>query len=150
MSDFSNIMRATANKMMNPDGSVTDMFGNVPENTSEIWRSKRAIPNKFLNPDGTYTTFQQILKDGIDTDIYVIVDELPEEGNPQKIYLVPSGNVINEYRWTGNNWDPIGMLQFNIEDYSTTEQMNTAISNAVQSSKNYTDQQIGNALIDNY
>lgn len=110
--------KALPNKLLQADGSITDIAGNVVVNAVEVYNSKPALPNKFLNPDGTYSTLSEIIAGIVDTSIYVIVDELPTEGNPQKIYLLPAENgKFNEYHWTGTIWDPIGMLEFDIENY---------------------------------
>ena len=132
------------NKLLQSDGTVTDMAGNTVINPDETWDSKPALPNKWLNPDGTYSTLNEIIASMVDTSIYVIVDELPAEGDPQKIYLVPdgSGNFV-EYHWIGDRWDPVGMLEFDLSNYSTTQEMMNAIEAAclttLNSAKSYAD-----------
>ena len=132
--------RSLPNKLIQEDGTVTDMTGAVVENSVEAYDAKQALPNKWLNPDGTYSTLNEIIMSVVDTSIYVIVDELPEEGNPQKIYLVPdgSGNFI-EYRWTGTKWDPIGMVEFDLDNYDTKDQVNAKIAAALAEAKTYAD-----------
>ena len=132
------------NKLLQADGTTTDMLGNVVVNPDEAWDSKPALPNKWLNPDGTYSTLNEIIASMVDTSIYVIVDELPQEGNPQKIYLVPDGKGgFVEYHWTGTKWDPVGMVEFDISNYSTTQEMMNAIEAAglltLNSAKSYAD-----------
>lgn len=130
------------NKLLQADGTATDMLGNVIVNPDEAWDSKPALPNKWLNPDGTYSTLNEIIASMVDTSIYVIVDELPQEGNPQKIYLVPDGKGgFVEYHWTGDKWDPVGMIEFDLSNYSTTQEMMNAIEAAcletLNASKSY-------------
>lgn len=109
---------ALPNKLLQEDGTITDITGATVVNAVDAYNAKPALPNKFLNPDGTYSTLNEIIASMVDTDIYVLVDELPEEGNPQKIYIVPNGDgTFNEYRWTGSTWDNIGMLEFDLSDY---------------------------------
>ena len=132
------------NKLLQADGTVTDMVGNVVINPDKVWDAKPALPNKWLNPDGTYSTLNEIIASMVDTSIYVIVDELPSEGNPQKIYLVPDGKGgFVEYHWTGTKWDPVGMVEFDISNYSTTQEMMNAIEAAgiltLNSAKDYAD-----------
>lgn len=123
-----NSKKGLPNKLLQSDGTVTDMAGNVVINPDEAWDSKPALPNKWLNPDGTYSTLNEIIASMVDTSIYVIVDELPQEGNPQKIYLVPDGKGgFVEYHWIGTKWDPIGMIEFDLSNYSTTQEMMNAI-----------------------
>lgn len=135
------------NKLLQADGTTTDMLGNVVVNPDTAWDSKPALPNKWLNPDGTYSTLNEIIAGMVDTSIYVIVDELPSEGNPQKIYLVPDGKGgFVEYHWTGSKWDPIGTIDIDLSNYSTTQEMMNAIEAAgiltLNSAKTYTDEQI--------
>ena len=141
------------NKLLQADGTTTDMLGNVVVNPDEAWDSKPALPNKWLNPDGTYSTLNEIIASMVDTGIYVIVDELPAEGDPQKIYLVSDGKGgFVEYHWTGTKWDPIGMVEFDISKYSTTQEMMNAIEAAgiltLNSAKAYTDEQIAGISVD--
>ena len=138
------------NKLLQADGSVTDIQGNVVVNADAAWDSKPALPNKWLNPDGTYSTLNEIIASVVDTGIYVIVDELPAEGDPQKIYLVSDGKGgFVEYHWTGTKWDPIGMIEFDISNYSTTQEMMNAIEAAgvltLNSAKTYADGKAGTA-----
>ena len=153
------------NKLLQADGTTTDMLGNVVVNPDTAWDSKPALPNKWLNPDGTYSTLNEIIASMVDTSIYVIVDELPPEGNAQKIYLVSDGKGgFVEYHWTGETWDPVGMIEFDISKYSTTQEMMNAIeaagvltlnsaktyaegqaSTAEQNAKDYADEKAGTA-----
>lgn len=138
------------NKLLQADGSVTDMTGNIVINPDDGWDAKPALPNKWLNPDGTYSTLNEIIASVVDTGIYVIVDELPAEGDPQKIYLVPDekGGFV-EYHWTSTKWDPIGMVEFDISKYSTTQEMMNAIEAAgvltLNSAKTYAEGQASTA-----
>ena len=138
------------NKLLQADGSVTDIQGNTVVNPDSAWDSKPALPNKWLNPDGTYSTLNEIIASMVDTSIYVIVDELPAEGNIQKIYLVPDGKGgFVEYHWTGTKWDPVGMIEFDISKYSTTQEMMNAIEAAgvltLNSAKTYAEGQASTA-----
>ena len=118
-----NSKKSLPNKLLQEDGSITDMLGNPVTNAVEAYESKTALPNKWLNPDGSYSTLSEIIAGAIDTDIFVIVDTLPAEGDPQKIYIVPNNDgTFTEYRWTGTTWDNIGMIEFDINDYYTKTQ----------------------------
>ena len=133
---------ALPNKLLNEDGSITDLVGNPVTNATDVYNSKRALPNKWLNPDGTYSTLAEILSGSIGADLFIVVEELPATGEPNKIYLLVDGDKLIEYHWTGTKWDPIGMVEFDISKYSTTEQMNAAIATALNSAKAYTDEQL--------
>ena len=131
------------NKMINDDGTVTDLIGKTVANPVQSWENKPALPNKWLNPDGTYSTLKEIITEAVDTDIFVIVDELPEEGDISKIYLVPDkdGHFI-EYLWVNDKWDAVGMIEFDLSKYSTTDEMNQAILVALNSAKEYADNKL--------
>ncbi len=63
-----------------------------------------------------------------------VVEALPESGELGVIYLVAdtfSGSYV-EYLWTGSAFEKIGTTKTDLKDYSTTEQMNAAISTALE------------------
>lgn len=135
---------ALPNKLLNADGTITDLMGNTVINEVDSYKAIKALPNKFLNPDGTYSTLNEILSSSIDTELFIIVEELPASGNPQKIYLVPDNNGgFIEYHWIGDAWDPIGTISVDLSNYSTTQEMMNAIEAAclqtLNSANNYTD-----------
>lgn len=135
--------KALPNKTLNEDGTITDLLGNTVIGTVAEYENKPALPNKWLNPDGSYSTFADLIGGSVDTELFVVVEELPSTGEPNKIYLLTQedGTCV-EYAWVNGKWDPIGMVEFDLSKYSTTEQMNQAITNAVTSSNSYTDTQI--------
>ena len=121
-----NSKKSLPNKLLQDDGSITDITGQLVTESVDSYDSKPALPNKFLNPDGTYSTLNEIIMSIVDMNIYTIVDELPEEGETSKIYLVPNGNgTFDEYLWTGSEWDNVGMLEFDIANYYTKSQTDT-------------------------
>ena len=145
--DAYDLKSSLPNKILQDNGMVTDISGKQVLSSTETYNNAPSLPNKFLNPDGTYSTLNEIIASMVDTSIYVMVDKLPSDGNIQKIYLVPDkkGGFV-EYHWTGDKWDPIGMVEFNLSDYSTTQEMMNAIeASALQTlneAKKYTDDQI--------
>lgn len=141
---------ALPNKSYNEDGTTTDLLGNIVQNPVPEYENKQSLPNKWLNPDGSYSTLLELISGAIDTELFVVVEELPEEGNPNKIYLLTDGDELIEYHWTGSKWDPIGMVQFDLSKYSTTEQMNEAIMAALNSAKAYADTLFGNVVPEVY
>lgn len=100
------------NKLIQEDGTVTDITGKAVTGSVPEYDDKPALPNKFLNPDGSYSTLSEILGKVIDTTLFIVVDTLPEIGNPNKIYLVPNDTgSFDEYFWNNKNqWDKIGAL----------------------------------------
>lgn len=113
------LSRALPNKLLQEDGTVTDLMGNQVVNSTEIYNKKPALPNKFLNPDGSYSTLSEILGKVIDTTLFIVVDTLPEIGNPNKIYLVPNNTgSFDEYFWNSKNqWDKIGALNVPMQSF---------------------------------
>ena len=111
--------RAIPNKLLQEDGTVTDLMGNQVVNSTEIYNKKPALPNKFLNPDGSYSTLSEILGKVIDTTLFIVVDTLPEIGNPNKIYLIPNNTgSFDEYFWNNKNqWDKIGALNVPMQSF---------------------------------
>lgn len=111
--------RAIPNKLLQEDGTVTDLMGNQVVNSTEIYNKKPALPNKFLNPDGSYSTLSEILGKVIDTTLFIVVDTLPEIGNPNKIYLVSNDTgSFDEYFWNSKNqWDKIGALNVPMQSF---------------------------------
>lgn len=135
---------ALPNKLLQDDGSITDITGKVVVNPTDSYNAKPALPNKFLNPDGTYSTLNEIISQMVDTELFVIVDELPMSGNPQKIYLLPDGNGgFVEYHYKNDKWDPIGLIEIDLSNYPTIQDMANAIEAAalqtLKASKEYTD-----------
>lgn len=126
------LSKAIPNKWLNPDGSITDGQGNIITPGSalmaDIYKHSKAQVNKYIDTDGETKTQAQI-----SMDIFVPVDKLPEIGEKNKIYLVPSSNgMFDEYYWNSNNkWDKIGEVSIDLSKYPTTEQMNQAINQAV-------------------
>lgn len=133
------------NKSYNEDGSTTDLLGNVVQNAVPEYENKASLPNKWLNPDGSYSTLLELISGAIDTELFIVVEELPSSGQTNKIYLLIDDDNLIEYLWTGSKWDPIGMVQFDLSKYSTTEQMNEAIMAALNSAKAYTDNKFNEA-----
>jgi hypothetical protein len=76
-------------------------------------------------------------------DLLIIVTELPETGEPSKIYLLQndgnvSGNVFDEYIWINNEWEKIGTLAIdttvdlsNYYDKSEVDLLITEINNTI-------------------
>lgn len=134
---------ALPNKSYNEDGTTTDLLGNVVQNPVPEYENKQSLPNKWLNPDGSYSTLLELISGAIDTELFIVVKELPESGQTNKIYLLTDGDELIEYHWTGEKWDPIGMVEFNLADYSTTQEMMNAIEASgvltLNSAKKYAD-----------
>lgn len=131
MSDAYELSKALPNKWLNPDGSITDGQGNIISPASEanaiVYQNSKSVINKFIDIDGDTKTYEQI-----SMDLFEPVDELPEIGEKNKIYLVPAkGGTFDEYYWTGEKWEVMGNVAIDLADYPTFDQMNAAIQDAV-------------------
>lgn len=125
------LAKALPNKLLNADGSITDFQGNIisPANeaNARVFAQTRSMPNKFITETGEVKDYAQV-----SLDIFVPVDDLPVTGEKSKIYLVPAGDgTFNEFYWTGSAWEAMGSVGLDLSNYSTTQQMNDAISAAV-------------------
>ena len=72
----------------------------------------------------------------LDTDIFVVVDELPDPGDalPNKIYLVPaadgtSGNSLEEWIVVNGVWEQFGSVALSLDGFFNESNL-TPISNA--------------------
>lgn len=132
--------KALPNKLMQEDGSITDMLGNPVTDSVAEYDSKTSLPNKWMNPDGSYSTLNEIIAGAIDTDLFIVVTELPEVGEENKIYLVPkeSGTGFVEWAYIDGQWDTIGELEIDLSDYPTTEEMQQYVGNNTLTKTNTT------------
>ncbi len=125
------LSKSLPNKWLNPDGSITDGQGNIitPANEANalVYQNSKSIVNKFVDVDGESKTLEQI-----SMDIFNPVTELPEVGEKNKIYLLPSADgTFDEYYWTGEKWDILGSVSMDLSNYPTFDQMDAAINTAV-------------------
>lgn len=126
------LSKSLPNKWLNPDGSVTDGQGNIITPANEagafMYQNSKSVVNKFVDVDGESKTFEQI-----SMDLFQPVDTLPETGEKNKIYLVPTKDgTFDEYYWTEEKgWDILGNVAIDLNDYPTFDQMNAAIQDAV-------------------
>ena len=86
----------------------------------------------------TATEIRQAIADGVgNIDIFEIVSTLPTsdiKGN--KFYLTPNGENINKNVYdiniyVNNNWETVDSLEFDIENYPTTSEVNVLLNGKV-------------------
>ena len=147
--DTFNLLKSMPNKLLNKDGSITDFQGNVilpaDDSRAEAYRLSKAIANKFLNSDEEIKTYAEI-----SVQLFTIVDILPEEGEKNKIYLVPSENgMFDEYFWNENNkWDKIGEVTIDLSNYPNKQEVADAIAANSTADREYTDNVIKASITD--
>lgn len=138
--DAYDLKSALPNKVLDENGNITDLFGNSVEPSSQAYMNKPSLPNKWLNADGTYSTLVELISQAIDTDIFVIVTELPTVGEENKIYLVPKENHQGFVEWiyADGQWDTLGELEIDLSDYPTIEDMQQYVGNNTLTKTNTT------------
>ena len=147
--DTFNLLKSMPNKLLNKDGSITDFQGNIilpaDDSRAEAYRLSKAIANKFLNSDDEIKTYAEI-----SVQLFTIVDVLPEEGEKNKIYLVPSENgMFDEYFWNDNNkWDKIGEVTIDLSNYPNRQEVADAIAANSTADREYTDNAIKSSITD--
>ena len=66
------------------------------------------------------------------TTTFEVVDQLPEQGESNVIYLVPSeqaaDNEYEEYIWVNNKWELIGTTRVDLTPYYTSEQVDQLLN----------------------
>lgn len=126
---------ALPNKWLNPDGSITDGQGNIispaTDSGKAVYRTSKSLINKFMDVDGETKTYEQI-----SLSMFIPVDELPEVGEKNRIYLVPSKNgMFDEYYYNDNDlWDKLGEVNIDLSDYPTFEQMTAYTDTKIEES----------------
>ena len=146
--DVFSSLRAMPNKLLNKDGSITDFKGNIitPADPAlaEVYARSKSIANKFLNSDDEIKTYAEI-----SVEIFQVVDVLPEIGEKNKIYLIPSENgMFDEYFYNSNNkWDKIGEVSIDLSDYPNKHEVADAIAANSVADREYVDEQINNLNI---
>lgn len=126
------LSKALPNKWLNADGSITDFQGNIisPANemNAEVYKTSKALANKFITENDEVKTYAEV-----SFEMFLVVDTLPEEGEKNKIYLIPSDNgMFDEYFYNENGkWDKIGEVSIDLSNYPTFTQMNKAIDTAI-------------------
>lgn len=131
-SDFSGDYDDLSNKPELFSGDYNDL-SNKPDLSQFITKSVNDLTNYYLKSE-TYTKNEvNSLIGAIQQFHYEIVQELPQTGATNVIYLVPkstsqTNNVYDEYVYANNNWEKIGDTQIDLSDYVTTSDLNTALA----------------------
>lgn len=67
---------------------------------------------------------------------FELVDELPETGEENIIYLVPNGqsgsNIKDEYMWVNNNWEVMGSTSIDLSNYWSRDDLNIMTAEELQ------------------
>lgn len=131
----------------------------ILENAGFITKSVNDLLNYYTKTD-TYTkTEVQSLIAGLTGVSFTVVEELPETGESNIIYLVPKtgsdNDYYNEYIYVSDKWELIGSTQIDLTNYYTKEQINAMLNGYVPTARtiagialtaNITAQQLKTAL----
>lgn len=115
---------------------IEGFCSDVPEYTAgqNITITDENVINAIVDLSNYYNKAEvNNLIDGLTNARIEVVQELPQTGETNVIYLVPKeggqgSNVYNEYVYASNAWEKIGDTEIDLSDYVTTEQMNNALA----------------------
>ena len=121
--------------------AIGNLRTQVEANASLIADTRNNLANNYYTKSQTYTKDE--VKSLLGTAAgfqFVIVDELPEQGDPTKIYLVPitqpetraavAENSYFEYIWLSeeNRYENIGSTQIDLSNYYTKDEITNLLS----------------------
>lgn len=109
-------------------GSYNDLSDrpNIPVNTSDLTNDSGFITNAVSNLANYYTKTQTYTKEEVNSLVgqlvqIQVVSSLPQSGQANTIYLVPSGgskpDVYEEYIWVNSAWELIGNTEVDLSNY---------------------------------
>ena len=113
---------------------------NIPSKTSDITNDSGFITNSVNNLVNYYLKNEIYTKDEVTALIgaiqqfhYEVVQELPQTGANNIMYLVPkstsqTNNVYDEYVYS-NGWEKIGDTEIDLSNYVTITMLNQALAN---------------------
>lgn len=140
LTDLTSKVLELTNKILANSTAIADNLSEINlHKSNEDRHVTPALINSLVRKEvlGLYYTAAQVAE--MINDISVgggahlkVVDELPETGLEQIIYLVPNGktgdNVKDEYIWIDNKWEVIGSTSIDLTDYYTKNEVNNKIS----------------------
>ena len=139
-------------------GIYNELIGRIPTKLSELHNDSSYVQdNSYVHTDNNFTTsYKDKLDDtyrksevynkqesyskseidnkiaSIVTTTFEVVDELPEQGESNVIYLVPNeqsdDNEYEEYIWVNNKWELIGTTKVDLTPYYTSSQVDDLIN----------------------
>lgn len=107
-----------------PEGSGGGGGGEVTP--ADIARLQEQLNDRYTKEE------TDAIVDAISTGEFVVVDELPAEGEAKNIYLVAkTGGGYKEYLYVNDAWEEIGDTDIDLSDYATKSEL-TELSEAVE------------------
>ena len=108
------------------NSNFTKVEAAIPVNTSDLTNDSGFITNAVSNLANYYTKTQTYTKEEVNSLVgqlvqIQVVSSLPQSGQANTIYLVPSGgskpDVYDEYVWVNSAWELIGNTEVDLSNY---------------------------------
>lgn len=108
------------------NSNFTKVEAAIPVNTSDLTNDSGFITNAVSNLSNYYTKTQTYTKEEVNSLVGQLVQiqavsSLPQSGQANTIYLVPSGgskpDVYDEYIWVNSAWELIGNTEVDLSNY---------------------------------
>src|SRR5690554_1477450 len=147
--EWANILNKPTFATVATSGAYVDLTGK-PDLNLKLDKNFSALPAQ-TNPLLTDvlvlnrgTTVQKVtlgnLLAQVDSEIFLIVTELPLTGTPNKIYLIASedpdtGNTLDEYIWIDNEWEKLGSVSIDLSNYFNKTEINSMLESKVDSNE---------------
>ena len=120
------------------DGLIAVVEGKIPTSLSQLSNAETGFITAAVDNLINYYTKTEVndLIGQVTTISFEVVDVLPQTGEANKIYLIPSTegqpqNGYDEYIYVNESWEKIGSTDIDLSQYSTKEYVNQQISTAV-------------------
>lgn len=120
------------------DGLIAGVEGKIPTSLSQLSNAETGFITAAVDNLINYYTKTEVndLIGQVTTISFEVVDVLPQTGEANKIYLVPSTegqpqNGYDEYLYVNESWEKIGSTDIDLSQYATKEYVNQQISTAV-------------------
>lgn len=125
--------KTSADLGLQPAGNYA-LKSEIPDVSNFITITVDNLVNYYLKSETYNKTEVNNLISAISTATFELVNELPQTGESNVIYLVPSSNpgtqnVKDEYIWINNAWEQIGSTSVDLTGYATETWVNTQIAN---------------------
>ena len=127
------------------DSSMPGYIKNKPTKLSQfvndesfVTSTANNLVNYYLKSE-VYTKGEvSLLISSITVGEFVVVQQLPQTGEPKNIYLVPkqttsTNNIYDEYIWINNAWECIGSTTIDLSNYVTFTDLSNALNDYLTS-----------------
>lgn len=118
------VFNTTPSKAVRPTINYTEQMAYLSDLTDFITNSVNNLINYYTKSETYSKTEVNDLVSTLNGVRFIVVDELPESGESNAIYLVPApnpnpNNIKDEYIWVGDKWEQIGSTAIDLSNYAT-------------------------------